>query len=65
MLGMVNLISFETVSVVWDLIIEVFVCNISTINAYTIYFSNDLLLITKFLRELTLKPQKEKEEFFR
>lgn len=27
-------------------------------------FCNDLLLITKFLRELTLKPQKEKEEFF-
>lgn len=27
-------------------------------------FCNDLLLITKFLRELTLKPQREKEEFF-
>lgn len=27
-------------------------------------FCNDLLLITKFLRELTLKSQKEKEEFF-
>lgn len=27
-------------------------------------FCNDLLLIAKFLRELTLKPQREKEEFF-